>query len=566
MPILPHYNRPIAPAELAFKSNRGDYWGGWKTIISGKNLSQEDQRRYREAGVTAALPDPDTSRAFFEWLSDHDNESDVVNRHIPCVLRQILHRNGPTDWASTYTHTRFIPVQGADGPRLVSLRRARNRPPVYLDDTDGIGAIVVEKDRNVMLAISRAREVAEPISEPLREWGVRSLREAIGEPISVAGNGGVVPANPEIRNVVQQFGSAQFRKKLRKQLDALGVESDLLRRDWQDRIGRIRDVSCADEVRARYRFRGKIYSRTVAAGFDPGSGVFWTRHDDGIRLDYLYEAIAAQLVFKSTARPVDWLALERAVTLEIRELSFGRPRGIQAASTRDEDTKTEGARTGEDDECPDDVALEDTDSDPDPGEARSGHSPFEPDLVRNTPRPGPIPAKMAATPRRASHGQSATSPTGSNDSAPAPDLERTQVEDLKRNQYASHCQMCLCKHPPQVLAPADSYVQWEEVRRRIVEAHHVDLKSAGGARHAGNLILLCRLHHENFGRQLTREAIASALRTETREKRVHFGGDSNLDLTGEEIEIQISGTGEVVKLFFTKPHADYWRSPTRTPN
>ena len=50
--------------------------------------------------------------------------------------------------------------------------------------------------------------------------------------------------------------------------------------------------------------------------------------------------------------------------------------------------------------------------------------------------------------------------------------------------------MCLCERTPRELAPPGSYIQWEEVRRRVVEAHHVDLKSAGGARHAGNLILL----------------------------------------------------------------------------
>ncbi len=56
---------------------------------------------------------------------------------------------------------------------------------------------------------------------------------------------------------------------------------------------------------------------------------------------------------------------------------------------------------------------------------------------------------------------------------------------------------CVCASArTQVLASPDSYIQWEEVCRRVVEAHHVDLKSAGGARHAGNLILLCKFHHD----------------------------------------------------------------------
>ena len=50
--------------------------------------------------------------------------------------------------------------------------------------------------------------------------------------------------------------------------------------------------------------------------------------------------------------------------------------------------------------------------------------------------------------------------------------------------------MCLCLRLLKELAPTGSYVQWDEVRGRIMEAHHVDPKSGDGARHAGNLILL----------------------------------------------------------------------------
>ncbi|MFQ5668716.1 MAG: hypothetical protein ACE5I7_20125 [Candidatus Binatia bacterium] len=66
MPIIPVHGEPRAPATLAFTGPRGDHWGHWKSRLSGKGLSQEDQRRYRSAGVTSALPDGDTSRAFFE--------------------------------------------------------------------------------------------------------------------------------------------------------------------------------------------------------------------------------------------------------------------------------------------------------------------------------------------------------------------------------------------------------------------------------------------------------------------------------------------------------------------
>ena len=92
-------------------------------------------------------------------------------------------------------------------------------------------------------------------------------------------------------------------------------------------------------------------------------------------------------------------------------------------------------------------------------------------------------------------------------------------------------------------------------RRRVVEAHHVDLKSAGGARHAGNLILLCKLHHDNYGRRLTRAAITGALRTNAKDESVRFG--VGVELAGQTIDIVLADTGEIVKIFVAQEHIDY---------
>jgi hypothetical protein len=145
------------------------------------------------------------------------------------------------------------------------------------------------------------------------------------------------------------------------------------------------------------------------------------------------------------------------------------------------------------------------------------------------------------------------------DSKPTPELEREHVEALKKDHYASHCQMCLCDRSPHELAPVGSYVEWEEVRRRVVDAHHIDLKSGGGARHAGNLLLLCKLHHDNYGRRLTRAAVTTALRGQAKQSVVRFGDsdDPPSEVQGRKIEIVIPDTGEVVSLFFTEQHAAY---------
>jgi hypothetical protein len=558
VPIIPVHGTPFPPARLAFTGPKGDYWGSWKMRLSGKGLSQEDQRRYRAAGVTSALPDRETSRAFFEWLSEQDESA--LRRHVPCVLRHILHRDGPTHWADTFTEIPFIPARGRDGVRLISLHSAQRRA-VYLPDAEEIAEAIIQHDAAVLLVIEHVKEVTEPIREPLRNLGIRLLREALNEPESVSGSGDTAPADGEAVERLQALRSNHFRRTFLKRLATLGVEPDLVRHDWHDRLSRIREIRFADTVEARYRFRGRFYPVSVDGGFDSESGTFWMKNARGVGLSSLYEAIAAQLVFKSSARPVHCLALERALELEIRDPSYGRPHGTTPdQGDRDHARGTEGA----------DAQAQSKDEgnfgDPDPGEAVFGHAPFEPDPSRNMPHPGPISTSPKAPSRLSGRG-STTSRThgGHSETKPVPELEQEHIEALKRSHYASHCQMCLCERTPRELAPPGSYIQWEEVRRRVIEAHHVDLKSAGGARHAGNLIILCKLHHDNYGRRLTRAAITEALQGDTEYKVVRFGldGEAVTEVGGRQIHLIIPDTGEVVEIFFTAQHADYWLSQAR---
>ena len=339
-----------------------------------------------------------------------------------------------------------------------------------------------------LLVIHQAQEVAAPISEPLRELGVRSLREALKEPESVAGTGDVVPVSEDILARFHRLRSSRFRRTFRKRLNELGVELGLVRHDWQDRIDRVQEIHFGEEVEVRFRFRRKPYPQKADAGFDPGTGIFWMKQGLGARR--LYESVAKQLIFKPTARPIDLLALERAVEMEIADPSFGRPAGSQSDA-------------GDDDTAPEDTDGQGQDGEENGGlgEAGSGHSPFEPDPTRNRPKPGPISTESAGWPRRPKGQPGSPGSGGVDSSRQTPDLEKEHIKELKHNHYASHCQMCLCERSPQELAPAGSYIESEEVRQSVVHAHHTDLVSAGGARHAGNIILLCKLHHDNYGRQ-----------------------------------------------------------------
>lgn len=552
MPIIPVDGVPRAPSTLAFKGNKGDYWGGWKTRIPTQRLSEQDQKRYRAAGVTSALPDWETSRAFFEWLAPRGQ--DALQRHIRCVLHHILHPKGPTDWAENFTDTPFIPAEGQDGLRLVSLRTARSRP-VYLSDAGAaIRKDVIREDRAVLLAIDHVKEVTEPISEPLRELGVRSLREALKEPESVSGTGSVDLVGEAIRARLDRLRSSRFRSTFWKRLNEWEVESELVRRDWHDRLSKIEGVRYASKIEVSHRFRKKLYLVEADAGFDPGSGVFWIKNDQDEELESFHESLASQLIFKPEAPRHVRFVLERVLDMEIEERSYGRP-PVSESGASDDGTGVEDS--GE---------LEHGgDANQGLGEAGGGHSPFTPDPARNEPRPGPIPNSPSESSQRPTARRDSPGPgvAGSSGRKPSP-REEEQIENLKGNQYASHCQMCLCERPPRDLAPAGSYIEAGEIRRRIMEVHHVDYVDAGGARHAGNMILLCIPHHGNYGAQLSHAAVTAALQDDPKKRSIDFGRGAPIE--GRQIEIEISGTGEIVRLFFTDYHADYWlkQAPDRS--
>lgn len=539
LPIIPVNDQPCAPSNLAFMSSRGDYWGRWKTRLSTKGLSQDDQRRYLEIGVTSATPTVETSQQFFEWLSEQSG--DVLQLHIPCVLRHILHHNGPEAWAPVHTDIPFIPAKNAAGVRLVPLRTAQ-RGPVYVDDLPKLAERILNNDTRISFVIDKVKEVTEPVSKIIRDFGVRSLHESIGEPENVNGVGDSKEATGRVVSALHDLRSNRIRSTFQKRLNQLGVDTELIRHDWFNRVSEIRAVRFAEQVEAAFRFHGRKYPWPVDAGFDRQSGVFWIKKDSQDTLSSFCESLAEHLVLRNSARPVDRLALQRALQMEISDPSFGRLNFTEAEDPP-EPTAGESDNSTNGDEG-------------EPGESVFGHAPFEPDPSKNLPKP----TEFESTPRVVS----VSTRTVLRETTTTPALEQEHTERLKTEHYASHCQMCLCERSPSELAPTGSYVEWQEVRRRIIEAHHLDPKSGGGARHAGNLILLCKLHHDNYGRRLTREALTIALRKSVDAKTLSFSGHSSggSDIIGRVIKVSIPDTGDVVAIFFTNEHAEYWLSRT----
>ena len=48
--------------------------------------------------------------------------------------------------------------------------------------------------------------------------------------------------------------------------------------------------------------------------------------------------------------------------------------------------------------------------------------------------------------------------------------EKKQIEVLKKDHYAFHCQICLAEKKPEELAPENSYVGYANHRRKIIKA------------------------------------------------------------------------------------------------
>ena len=67
-----------------------------------------------------------------------------------------------------------------------------------------------------------------------------------------------------------------------------------------------------------------------------------------------------------------------------------------------------------------------------------------------------------------------------------------------REQYGCHCQICLSKENPALLAHKKSYAAYRDNKRLFIQAHHLKLVAEGGKDHPGNYLSLCKHHHDLF--------------------------------------------------------------------
>lgn len=535
LPCIPVEGTLYCPNQLALRGRR-DFWGSWKTRIPLNGINPEVQQIYKDVGVVAGEPDQSSSRQFFEWLRLQPAET--LAAHTDQILRHIQHRSGPCLWESTYPAVPFIPVEGNDGQiRLVTkLEATRRGTRVVIPDFEPLQDRIRANQGNRLteLAIVEGRGVREPITSELLGLGLQSLRELAREPVSVIGEGNIGTPPFYFLQALNALKSGNMGSQLPKRLDRLGINKNQnkLRSNMRERLSGITSIKTADIVTAKYRLSRREYPVETAGRLDRESETIWLR--SGPELEESFFDIIADLIFE---QPQQFLGpvLQRAYKMELRERN---PRFAPVEEEpQDEPDIDEPESSGE---------LTST----------TGNHPLPtPDPSKNSPSPGPIPPSNS----RGSGTSGNSSRPNSNRAQPADEL--AQIADLKENQYAWHCQACLSAAEPKTLAPASSYAFLYQNRRQIMEAHHCDQVAAGGARHAGNLLLLCNYHHLFLGDAVSRAEVVRSFRSMV-EHTVVFQSDvdGGQIVSGKLVKVHPPQRNASVSLFFTLEHLEYWRS------
>lgn len=535
---IPYGAEHVAPGTLAFKGNRGDCWGAYRRQISGRNLAPADQALYRRAGVFPAEPNPEASRAFFRWLHEDQRR---IEGHLPQIIRQFAHDRGPTSWWTIHDAEPCLPVSSAQGVQLVSHRTATRGRSVFVPDFRALALAVAHDPGQLMLAIDKHEDVTSSIAQVLLQQGVRSLRRVAGDPLRVTGPD-PRPAPAWVNEIIATLKSSRIARTLEKRLDDLQVTKEHLHAHWPSRLAAITRVDCAAQVLATYKLGQREIPAEVDHAFEAESGVLWLRLETNDRRSTVESALfmaIAERVFEEHAPLWCGPALGAALNTDI----------IEAKAVAEEKRQAHGA---EPDGGQGQQPRED-DGDRDPDEAPTGHYNWTIDPSRNLPNPGKLPEN---------DGQSEPDKPADRDKKkrdrPAVPREEAQIKALKEDHYAFHCQISLARNEPAKLAPAGSYVEMAENRAKMIDAHHVDYAGARGARHAGNLLILSHVEHHRVGRKLSREQVRSAL-VDARPHRVTFGkGRARRALEGVVAEVLVPSTGEIIPMFFTLEHRDYW--------
>ena len=537
VPCIPVEGELRTPNQIAFRGQR-DFWGDWKINVPVAAVNAETQQLYKRIGVVSGAPNTMTSRWFFQWLACQ--EAQIVGKHTDQVLRHIDHHAGPRAWSTQYPKVPFIMVESDGGGfRLVTVENATNRRgKIAIPDFEALEDAIrlTPAKRPIELVIVESPRVTKPVTARLREFGLRTLSDYAGDPIGVVGTGvtNQLPSGSDFGRILDSLRAGLKGKQIQKRLTKLDLDIDesTLRSNWRTHLLAIRGIGTADSVTAIYRLGRRSFSVTVDGKLDNESGILWIK-SDADRRRVLFDVIAEH-VFEFPKKYYGSV-LDQAYKIEMREY------GLLEYS--DETQSQDEAEIGD--------AASQLGGDSGPSATSASHSVPNPNPLRNIPSPGPIPQGNGVANRTRKPRRENTRPQSAD--------ENVQKADLKKNQYAWHCQACLAEAEPKMLAPLSSYVEHSENRREIMEAHHCDHVNAGGARHVGNILLLCHYHHGALGDALTRTEITRSLgQAMNRSLAFNSGNGASSPVQGKVVNVQLPQRRTPVSLFFTREHADYW--------
>lgn len=526
-----------APRDLAFKGNAGDFWGGWKIVVGTQGLPDDVQELYRAVGVLRGTPDPETARAFFLWLN-HQAPA-VVERHLPQVIRHIGRGKGVSALWLTPPEVRSIPVEIDTGVALLTPSEAIKR--AYVNDFPALAEEIrnAPAPRPATLAIDSVPEVATPVADDLRAIGLRGLRAVAVGPLGATVTA-EHPAPAEFKGLLDSLSSEGAARRLRKQLQARDLPHGLLSMHWQKKLSMIRRVRVGDGLRAQYRMGKRNFHPRVQQAILPDQNELWLEARDD--LNEAFFSAVADLIFVPPVPRYFADVLQAALTAEVREFHRTAPQKEAEAAPEVDD----------EDRDPDHATV--TDDDDPLGETEQPHPGGEPNPALNTPQPKPLYRGGGGRQRKPAKSTS------------APRIqyvdEDVQRRELKASHYAWHCQIELATAGPATLSPVGSYVQHQENRQKLIEAHHPDKVAAGGPRNAGNLLILSHLNHERVGRAISRQQITEALRKDCTPRTI-LASDGSPWVEGVLAEVVIPATGETVGIFFTAEHRQYWLEMSR---
>jgi len=517
IPCLPYQAKLVAPDRLAFKGNLGELWGGWKLQISGDGLADNVQDLYRKAGVIRGIPTPETSRGYFEWLNTQPQTT--VAAQIGCVMRHIHHPKSVDAWVLQPPELPCIPVENGSAVELLTLSAARRQAVV--DDFPELAEAIRRDTPNprLRLAIHSVQMVRNPVADELQRWQIQTLSSLATEPINPAGRDQAA-APADYLDVVYAIGSATGGRHFRKQLQEVDVPQHMIEPQFQRRLLAIKRIMIATGLSVQYRVRGRRYRAARQWAVLPNE--IWL-DSEGDQDDLLMKAIADIVFLKPRRR---WLSSVLKDALNNRGRDF---RAGDISDTYEQDTF---------DERPDDKET---------SESAKPHPGSTPDPKRNEPNPGEL--YSGGGPRPSARRAANTRPQ-----VIAEDIQRRQ---LKMDHYASHCQIELARRSPNTLAPRGSYAEFAENRILMLQAHHPDKASASGARHAGNLIILSKVNHDAIGTRLSRKDITDALNKRWTTHRI-LKTDGTVWLSGGIAVAIDKVSGEVIPIFFTDWHRNYW--------